>query len=388
MPLVRFSSKVINMLRSHHLMIMSLAALVLVPSRAAKDCQAAEPFVKTSTFGMLPDGRSVKQFELHNNRGMQATIIEYGATITELLVPDRDAKLGNIILGSDKLDDYTKGFPAASVIGRFANRIRGAKFTLDGQTYSVTKNSGENHIHGGRNNFAKVLWSGTAESNAEEAKVRLTYTSPDGEEGFPGELKVAVTYTLSNSGELQIGYFASTDKATVVNLTNHVYFNLSGPGGDVLNHELQILASNYTVSDKSLIPTGEIASVKNTPLDFLDSHLIGERIEQLYEAARGYDHNYIIDGELGTLRVAARVADKQSGRFMQCLTTEPGVQLYTANGFNGNPFPKHGGFCLETQHYPDSPNQPSFPSVVVRPETPFQSTTIFRFSEMIRSSNR
>ena len=345
-------------------------------------CPAAEPQVTASEIGKLSDGKVVQQFALQNSHGMKATIIEYGATITELLVPSRDGKIVNVVLGSNKLDDYVKGFPAASVIGRYANRIRGAKFTLDGRTYSVTKNSGENHIHGGRNNFAKAHWSGTAESNVNEAKVKLLYTSADGEEGFPGVLKVTVVYSLSNSGELTIDYSATTNKPTVVNLTNHAYFNLAGPGGDVLSHDLQVMAERYTVSDKSLIPTGEIAAVAGKPLDFLAPHKIGERIEQLYEAARGYDHNYIVSGEPGKLRLAVRVSENSSGLSMECMTTEPGVQLYTANGFNGNPFPKHGGFCLETQHYPDSPNQPTFPTVVVRPDSPFRSTTVFRFSQL------
>jgi aldose 1-epimerase len=342
--------------------------------------KAAEPRVETKLFGKLPSGEEVKQFNLYNRNGMQATVIEYGATVTRLLVADRNGKFANILLGADSLEDYTKGFPAASVIGRYANRIRGAKFTLDNETYQVTKNAGDNHIHGGRANFAKVRWTGTAEANADSAFVKLNYRSKHGEEGFPGELNVTVTYRLTNANELSIQYEAKTDKPTIVNLTNHAYFNLSDPSEDVLNHELQIMAQTYTISDRSLIPTGEIASVVGTPLDFLVPHRIGERIEQLYDAAQGYDHNYIVAGKAGELRPAARVVDPKSGRVMECLTTEPGVQLYTANGFNGNPYPKHGGFCLETQHYPDSPNHPEFPTTIIRPETPFSSTTLFRFS--------
>ena len=233
--------------------------------------------------------------------------------------------------------------------------------------------------HGGRDNFAKVRWNGTPELYAESAAVSLNYRSKNEEEGFPGELNVTVTYRLTNANELFIQYEAQTDKATIVNLTNHAYFNLGNPTEDVLNHKLQIVAETYTISDKSLIPTGEIATVVGTPLDFLAPHRIGERIEQLYEAARGYDHNYIVSGRQGELRPAARVVEPKSGRIMECLTTEPGVQLYTANGFNGNPYPKHGAFCLETQHYPDSPNRPEFPTTVVRPEKQFNSTTVFRF---------
>ncbi len=338
------------------------------------------PEVETTVFGKLPTGEEVRKFQLTNASGMQVSIIEYGATITELKAADREGVFSNVVLGSNSLEAYTSGFPAASIIGRYANRIRGATFTLDGQTYHVTKNSGENHIHGGRENFAKVRWNGTAMQKADEASVSLRYHSKHNEEGFPGELDVEVTYRLTNANELWIQYRATTDRPTVVNLTNHAYFNLGVANEDVLNHELQIMAETYTVSDKSLIPTGQIASVVGTPLDFLKPHRIGERIEQLYEAARGYDHNYIVSGKAGELRLAARAYEPKSGRIMECLTTEPGVQLYTANGFNGNPFPKHGGFCLETQHYPDSPNRPDFPSTTVRADAPLSSTTIFKFS--------
>ena len=354
--------------------------LCLLSMACLNTVRAEEPRVEMLPFGKLPSGEEIKQFNLYNRHGMQATIIEYGATLTRLLAADRHGKFSNVILGSDSLESYSTGFPAASVIGRYANRIRGAKFTLDNHTYEVTKNAGDHHIHGGRDNFAKVRWTGTADANADSAAVKLTYRSTDGQEGFPGELNVTVTYRLSNANELSIQYEAKTDKPTVVNLTNHAYFNLGEPGEDVLHHELQIMAQTYTVSDKALIPTGEIASVVGTPLDFLAPHRIGERIEQVYEFARGYDHNFIVSGKPGEVRPAARVTDPKSGRVMECLTTEPGVQLYTANGFSGNPYPKHGGFCLETQHYPDSPNHPEFPTTVVRPETPFHSTTVFRFS--------
>jgi aldose 1-epimerase len=357
---------------AHQFFWLGCISLICVESTQAK-----EPRVESAVFGKLAE---VKLFNLYNSNGLQASIIEYGATVTKLVVADRSGQFANVVLGSNALEDYTKGFPAASVIGRYANRIRGAQFTLDNHTFQVTKNAGENHIHGGRENFAKVRWSGVAESNSEAATVKLTYRSKDGEEGFPGELNVAVTYRLTNANELSIQYEASTDKPTVVNLTNHAYFNLGRPNEDVLSHELQIMAQTYTLADKSLIPTGEIASVVGTPLDFLAPHRIGERIEQVYEAARGYDHNFILSGKPGELRQAARVADPKSGRVMECFTTEPGVQLYTANGFNGSPNPKHGAFCLETQHYPDSPNRPEFPTTVVRPGTPFKSMTVFKFS--------
>lgn len=341
---------------------------------------AEKPSTVVAPFAKLPTGEIVQQFTIRNSHGMQAKVIEFGAIVTEISVPDRKGKFTNVVLGSDSLDAYMKGFPAAAVIGRFANRIREGRFTLDGKTIQLTKNAGENHIHGGQKHFGKLLWKGSKSESANDASVELKYTSRDGEEGFPGTLQVSVTYTLSDSNELKIQYRASTDQATIVNLTNHAYFNLSGALTDVLDHELQIEADQTTVVDKSLIPTGQLASVEGTALDFRSPLRIGERIEQLYDAAKGYDHNYVLRGEHGTLRLAAKVLEPKSGRVMECLTTEPGVQLYTANGFNNNPFPKHGAFCLETQHYPDSPNHPEFPTVVVRPNVPWHSTTLFRFS--------
>jgi aldose 1-epimerase len=364
----------------HRMNLFKSILLVFLSLRCASTV-VADPTVQTDIYGKLSNGQVVKVFTLRNTQGMQAKVIEYGATIIELLVPDRNNKYSNVILAADSLEGFEKGFPSASIIGRYANRIRGAKFSIDGKEYHVTKNAGENHIHGGKSNFAKVVWKGQASASSQSSQVVLNYVSQDGEEGFPGTLNVTVTYTLTESNELKIGYQAKTDKPTVVNLTNHVYFNLSESGSDVLGHLLQINAEKYTASDKSLIPTGEIASVKGTALDFLMPHAIGERIEQTYEAARGYDHNFILLGPSGTLRTAAKVVEPKSGRTLECLTTEPGVQLYTANGFNNNPFPRHGAFCLETQHYPDSPNQTAFPTTVVRPEKDFQSETVFRFSK-------
>ena len=345
---------------------------------------AEKPTIVVAPFGAMPTGESVQQFTLRNSHGMQAKVIEYGAIITEISVPDRNGKYTNVVLGSDSLESYLKGFPAAAVIGRYANRIRDGRFTLDGKTFQLTKNAGENHIHGGQKHFGKSLWKGAKSENSKEACVELKYTSPDGEEGFPGTLQVSVTYTLTEGNELKIEYRANTDQATVVNMTNHAYFNLSGAGTNVLDHELQIEADQATVVDKSLIPTGPLVSIAGIALDFRSPRRIGERIMQLYGALdgtlRGYDHNYVLRGEPGTLRLAAKVLEPKSGRLMECSTTEPGMQLFTANSFNNNPFPKHGAFCLETQHYPDSPNHPEFPSVVVRPGVPWSSTTLFRFS--------
>ncbi len=342
-------------------------------------CNAAEPTCSQSDFGVLPSGEQIKKFVLKNSSGTSVSVVEYGATVTELRTADRNGNFANIVLGPDSLDALLKGFPAASVIGRYANRIRGAQFTLDNQTHQVTKNAGPNHIHGGNKNFAAVRWSGRCSADADSAQVTLEYVSPDGEEGFPGEVKVTVEYVLTNANELRIRYTAVTNKPTVINLTNHAYFNLKGQG-DVLDHELQVSADNYTIADKQLIPTGKTESVAGTPLDFRQSHQIGERIAELANSTNGYDHNYIINGSAGEMRVAARVTEPTLGRVLECHTTEPGMQLYTANHFGGNPFPKHGAFCLETQHYPDSPNRPEFPSTVLRPGSTFHSETIFRFS--------
>ncbi|MEQ1829166.1 MAG: aldose epimerase family protein [Pirellula sp.] len=338
-----------------------------------------KPSAKKELAGTLENGSEVQLFTLRNSNGCQLRVIEYGATVTEISIPDRTGQFSNVILGSPSLPTYVKGFPAAAVIGRYANRIRNAAFTLDGRVVRVTKNSGENHIHGGKSNFAKVVWKGQAEVLNGVPQVTLTYFSKDGEEGFPGNLEAKVVYALDNANTLSMDYSATTDKTTVVNLTNHVYFNLAGTG-DVLEQELQISADKYTIVDSALIPTGEIASVNGTPLDFRTPHRIGERIEKLYDSTRGYDHNYVLNGPAGELRLAAKAVDTKSGRSMECWTTEPGVQLYTANGFNGNPFPKHAAFCLETQHYPDSPNHPDFPSTELRPGSRYQSRTEFRFA--------
>ncbi len=345
---------------------------------------AEQPSSLMATYGTMPSGEIVQQFTLRNSHGMQAKVIEYGAIISDISVPDRDGKTINVVLAADSLETYVKGFPAAAVMGRHGGRIGGGRFVLDGKTIQVTKNSGENHIHGGQKHFGKSLWKSAKIENANQASVELKYMSRDGEEGFPGTLQVSVTYSLSDQNELKIHYKASTDQPTIINLTNHAYFNLAGAGSDVLGHELQIEADQVATVDNSMIPTGELASVEETVLDFRRPRLIGERIKQLYGALdgtfRGYDHTYKLRGDLGTLRMAAKVVEPASGRVLECLTTEPAVQLFTANSFNNTPFPKHGAFCLETQHFPDSPNHSEFPSVVLRPGTDWNSTTIYRFS--------
>lgn len=334
--------------------------------------------VASAPLGSLADGRRVPVHTLRNRHGLLVRVMDYGATVTAINAPDRHGNATNVVCGASTLEDYLRGFPAASVIGRYANRIHNARFPLDGREVRVTPNASPNHIHGGNEGFASKLWTSKTRSTSRDASVELSLHSADGEEGYPGNLDVTVTYTLNDDNELVLHYAATTDKPTVVNLTNHAYFNLAG-GGDVYGHEAQIFADQFTPADGALIPTGEIRPLAGTLLDFRTPHRIGERIGQI-EGPSGYDHNFVLRGQAGTLRPAARVVEPLSGRVLECRTTEPGVQLYTANHFSGRPYPKHGAFCLETQHYPDSPNQPTFPSTVLRPGKPFQSETRFKFT--------
>jgi aldose 1-epimerase len=346
--------------------------------------------VSEKSFGTLSDGTSVKLFTLTNAHGMTVKITEFGGIITELWTPDRAGQSANVVLGFDRLEEYTKGHPFfGAIAGRYANRIGSGRFKLDGHEYTLAINNGPNHLHGGLKGFDKKVWKGTVQpSMGKSVAVRFSYTSPDGEEGYPGTLPVTVTYTLTDDNELRIDYEATTDKPTVINLTNHSYFNLAGQG-PVLDHLLTLKADRYTATDAGLIPTGELASVKGTGLDFTSPRRIGERIGDYMGFAKGYDHNFVIEGGRGTLNLAARVVEPKSGRVMTVLTTEPGVQLYTANhldgkraGVGGVVYGQHTGFCLETQHYPDSPNKPTFPSAVLRPGQRFQSTTVYRFSTL------
>lgn len=343
------------------------AALCLTNATAATLTRLEE-----HEFGKLTDGTVVKQFILRNAKGMTVKVITYGAIISDLQAPDRNGAFTNVLLGADSMEAYLgrNAVPAAAVIGRVANRICGARFTIDGVEYKVTANAGTNHIHGGRKGFANVVWEGRALPDGEhQAAVRLTYLSKDGEEGYPGNLIASVTYTLTDNNELRLDYTATTDKPTLVNLCNHAYFNLAG-GGDVLGHELWLNADRYTTTDASLIPTGEMAPVKGTPLDFTTPALIGARVNEV-KPRPIYDHNFVINGDGKSLVPAARVSDSRSGRIMEVRTTEPGVQLYTG---------RQGTFCLETQHFPDSVNHPNFPSTILRPGELFESTTVFSFS--------
>jgi aldose 1-epimerase len=330
--------------------------------------------VEQAEFGKLAEGKPVSVFTLRNATGMSVKVMELGATITEIKAPDREGKFTNVLLGADSLEKYSQGFGgSAAVIGRFANRIANAKFTLDGVEYKLAANNGSNHLHGGKKGFAQVLWKGKALPEMPGASsVQFSYLCKDGEENYPGNVAVTVTYTLTDKNELRLDYGATTDKATPINLTNHAYFNLAG-GGNVLDHELWLAADKYTPADDGLIPTGEIAPVKGTPLDFTTPTRVGSRIEQLKPKLNGYDHNFVLPSQGGELILAARVTEPKTGRVMEVRTTEPGVQLYTGNHLN------HAGLCLETQHFPDSPNKPQFPSAILRPGQTFKSTTVFTF---------
>jgi aldose 1-epimerase len=340
-------------------------------------------------FGKTKDDQDVTVHTLTNLKGMKVKLISYGATLISVETPDRDGKNANVTLSFPNLDGYLQRHPYfGSSVGRYANRIAGGKFTLDGSTYTLATNNGPNHLHGGLKGFDAVLWKAEPVTTPETVGVKFSYTSADGEEGYPGKLDVTVTYTLSNANALRIDYEAKTDKPTVLTLTNHAYWNLAGAGsGDILKHELTLAADKYLPIDDTSIPTGALADVGGTPFDFRQLHTIGERIGKLKQEphkTKGYDHCYVVRGQPGSLRLAARVTEPTSGRVMEVHTTEPGVQLYCGNFLGGGPgegsFKQHEGFCLETQHYPDSPNRPEFPSVVLRPGQTYRSTTLHRFS--------
>jgi len=338
------------------------------------------------SFGQTPDGKQVDLYTLTNTGGIRARIISFGAILVSLEVPDRNGNLADITLGFDKLDGYLGEHPYfGGIIGRYANRIGKAKFRLDGVEYKLAANNDENHLHGGIKGFDKKVWKfEDIGVTTEGAMVKLSYISEDGEEGYPGNLACSVIYTLTEDDELKISYEAETDKKTVVNLTNHSYFNLAGQGsGDILGHEMMINADKYTVVDEGLIPTGENRNVKGTPMDFTTPMTIGSRIAQV---EGGYDHNYVLNSGGGSLTLAAKVQEPTSGRIMEIYTDQPGVQFYTGNfldgsitGKAGKVYKKHYGFCLETQHFPDSPNKPDFPSVILQPGQKYATTTVHKF---------
>lgn len=371
-----------------HYSLSLAAALCLLAGCSGRQEPAQSVPMKKQPFGMV-DGQSVDLYTLTNRNQVEAAITNYGGIVVLLKTPDRQGKLADIVLGFDSLDGYLKGHPYfGAIIGRYGNRIAKGKFTLGGTEYKLAANNGENHLHGGTKGFDKVVWKAR---QAGPNQLELSYTSKDGEEGYPGNLAVRVTYTLTDANELKIDYSGSTDKETVVNLTNHSYFNLAGAGeGDILGHEVLIRASRFTPVDAGLIPSGELKPVKGTPFDFVYTRTIGERIgtnDQQLILGKGYDHNYVLESRGGALALAARVREPASGRMMEVLTTEPGLQFYTGNFLDGSITGKGGkvyrqryGFCMETQHFPDSPNKPEFPSVVLTPGKTYQSTTVYRFS--------
>ncbi len=335
----------------------------------------------------LPSGEPVTRYTLKNSMGMTATLIDYGATLIALEVPDRDGNSDDIVLGFDRVDPYTGASPyMGSTVGRYANRIALGEFSLDGESHTLAANDEPNHLHGGNVGFDKVMWEGEPIEADHGVGVRFTYLSKDGEEGYPGNLRCTVTYILGVRNELRIEYEAETDKPTHVNLTNHSYFNLAGAasGSTILGHELMVGASRYTVADESLIPTGEIAPVEGTPFDFSAARVIGARIG---EVEGGYDFNFVLDSDTGLAATAARVSHKGTGRVMEIRTTEPGLQFYTGNfldgtltGKGGTVYERNFGFCLEAQKFPDTPNKPQFPSSVLRPGESYHQTTTHRFS--------
>jgi aldose 1-epimerase len=365
-------------------------ACVLTAACTAGDGEPAVT-VARETFGRMPDGTVVEALTLRNAHGIAVQVITYGGIIVSLETPDRNGQPADIVLGFDSLPPYLQDSPYfGAIVGRYANRIARGRFTLDGTTYALATNNGPNHLHGGVEGFDKVVWEAEPFVLPDSAGVILRYTSADGEEGYPGTLRAVVTYTLTADDALVIDYRATTDAPTPVNLAQHSYFNLAGDrGGDVLDHELTLRASRYTPVDSTLIPTGELAAVAGTPFDFTTPHAIGARIGEDHEQLRfggGYDHNFALDRGGDALALAASVYEPASGRTLDIHTTEPGIQFYSGNFLDGSLTGKRGrvyghrtGFCLETQHFPDSPNQPAFPGTVLRPGEEYRSRTVWVF---------
>lgn len=356
-----------------------------------RPARGANPGVTMSVFGKMPDGETVNLYTLTNRSGMQVAITNYGGRIVSLTVPDRNGHMADVVLGFDDLDQYLAPNPYfGAIVGRYANRIGGAKFTLDGKEYHLAANDGPNSLHGGLKGFDKQVWK-AKEVPGQHPALELTYLSKDGEEGYPGDLSVKVVYTLMGDNALRIDYSATTDKDTVLNLTNHSYFNLAGQGnGDILKQEIMINADSFTPIDATLIPTGEIRKVEGTPLDFRKLTPIGERIDaddEQMKYGKGYDFNYVLNRTGPGLTLAARAIDPGSGRVLEVLTTQPGIQFYSGNfldgtihGRDGKVYGRRSAFCLETQHFPDSPNKPSFPSTELKPGQTYHEVTEFKFS--------
>jgi len=375
-----------NMQR-HKLIFSAALALVMLGMISCGNNKTKE-MVTTQSFGSF-DGKDVSLYTLTNKKGDVLKLSNYGAVIVEIIVPDRNGQKENVTLGYDNLDGYVKGDPYfGKVVGQFANRIARGKFTLDSVAYTLAINNGPNALHGGPTGWHSRVWDAQVLKNTDFPAIRFTYNKPDMEEGFPGNVVAEVVYTWTDNDEIILDYKVTTDRKTVVNITNHAYFNLHGAGvGDILDHEAVIKASSFTPVDSTLIPTGEIRPVEGTPFDFRTPHLIGERIGMDYDQLKlggGYDHNFVLDN---AEEIDAAVYDPSTGRVLEVLTDQPGVQLYTGNflngtqtGHGGKVYNYRSGFCLETQHFPDSPNQAAFPSVILMPEEPFLSSTTFRFS--------
>jgi len=346
-------------------------------------------FSKTS-FGTTPDG-DANLFSLKNKKGIEVKVTNYGGIITSIIVPDKNGKMADVVLGFDNIAQYLAPHPYfGAIIGRYGNRIANGKFKLDNNTFTLVKNNGEHHLHGGTKGFDKMIWEAEEIKTPNKVGVKMTYTSPDLEEGYPGNLEVVVQYSLTQDNQLIISYEAKTDKKTLCNLTNHSYFNLAGEGNEtILDHELTVHADQITPIDEGMIPTGELQSVAATPFDFRNATAIGKRIEdkdQQLKNGHGYDHNFVLN-QRKKEESAAALFDPKSGRLLEVFTTEPGVQIYTANwldnsliGKSEKSYPKRSAVCLETQHFPDSPNQPNFPSTTLEPNDLYVSTTIYKFS--------
>jgi aldose 1-epimerase len=369
-----------------------LVIVATIGTLASGGIAGAEQSITKSPFGKTSDGTPVDIYTLTNSNGVEARITNYGGIVVSLNVPDRDGKLGDVVLGYDTLHEYVAASPYfGSLIGRYGNRIAKGRFTLDGKEYTLAQNNDENHLHGGLQGFDKVVWKARAMLADRGPGLTLSYLSADGEEGYPGNLSVKVVYLLTDNNELRIHYSATTDKPTPVNLTNHSYFNLAGQGnGDILSHKMMLKADRFLPVDEGLIPTGELRPVADTPFDFNKPTAIGARIkqeDQQLEFGGGYDHCWVLNESDTRMSLAARVFEPTTGRVMEVLTAEPGIQFYCGNFLDGSNVGKGGkvyehryGFCLETQHFPDSPNQPDFPSVILKPGEEYETTTIYRFS--------
>lgn len=367
----------------HALVVMVFAAFAAVGFAQEKKAD-----ITAKPYGKMPDGTGVEEYTLVNKNGLSMKVITYGGIVTELHVPDKEGKFADVCLGCSNLEEYIEGHPFfGAIAGRVANRIAKGKFTLDGKEYTLATNNGPNHLHGGKVGFDKRVWKATVVKGRSGEALRLTYTSKDGEEGYPGTLTATITYQLTDNNEWQIHYEAATDKATPINLTQHAYFNLAGhDAGTILDHQLKIDADKYTPTDDTLIPTGKIEPVKGTPFDFTTPTPIGKNIKEIKADPQGYDLNFVLNGKAGTLRPIAEVTDAKSGRVMKVSTDQPGVQLYTGNfldgkqkGKGGVKYKQYAGFCLETQHYPDSINHADFPSVVLKPGETYKQTTVYAF---------